>query len=268
MGRAPRSGEIELAAGTIVITGASAGLGAALAGLYAGPGVTLGLIGRDRSRLDDVAAKARAAGATVILGCLDVGDAAAMGDWMLAFDAANPIDLVIANAGISRGTAADGTPEGLRNFTDQVRINLLGAANTIEPILPAMRMRRRGQIALISSIAGLRGLPDSPGYCASKAGLRAYGEALRAALRPDGIAVSVVSPGFFETEMVKQFRGDRPFMLSLARAAALTKRGLDAKRSRIVFPAILGLGVRITDLLPAWIGDRILRRFRFHIAPR
>jgi short-subunit dehydrogenase len=262
------AGAAALTAQTIVITGASGGLGAALAGLYAGPGVTLGLIGRDRGRLDGVAEVARATGARTSLGYLDVGDAAAMADWMQAFDAANPIDLVIANAGISRGTAADGTPEGLANFTEQIRVNLLGAANTIEPILPAMRSRGHGQIALISSIAGFRGLPDSPGYCASKAGMRAYGEALRAALRPDGIAVSVVSPGFFETEMVKQFRGDTPFLLSLARAAELTKRGLDARRSRIVFPAILGIGVRLTDLLPAWIGDGILRRFRFYIAPR
>lgn len=257
-----------MTARNIVITGASGGLGAALAGLYAGPGAALGLIGRDRARLDAVAGAAQAAGAKTIPGYLDVGDAAALGEWMRAFDAAHPIDLVIANAGISRGTAADGTPEGLADFTDQIRVNLLGAANTIEPILPAMRKRRHGQIALISSIAGFRGLPYSPGYCASKAGMRAYGEALRAALRPDGIAVSVVAPGFFETEMVRQFRGDKPFLLSLARAAELTKHGIDARRSRIVFPEILGLGVRITDLLPAWIGDSILRRFRFHIAPR
>lgn len=252
----------------IVITGASGGLGAALAGLYAGPGATLGLIARDTTRLGAAAAQARAAGAEVIEACLDAGDAAAMTSWMQAFDAAHPLDLVIANAGISRGTAADGTPESLEDVTAQIRINLLGAANAIEPILPAMRRRGYGQIALIGSIAGFRGLPDSPGYCASKAGLRAYGEALRAALAPEGIAVSVVSPGFFATAMSDQFHGGRPFMLSLARAAAITRRGLDARRARITFPLLLALGVRITDLLPARLGDLILRRFRFHIAPR
>ena len=252
----------------IVITGASNGLGGALAGLYARQGLTLGLIGRDRTRLDGVAATARAAGATTILGYIDVADAAAMETWMRAFDDANPIDLVIANAGISRGTSADGTPEGLGAFTDQIRVNLLGAANTIEPVMPAMMARRRGQIALVSSIAGFRGLPYSPGYCASKAGMRAYGEALRAALRPYGIAVSVVSPGFFDTEMTQQFRGDKPFMIPLARAAKLTKRGLDARRARVVFPEILGLGLRLADLIPARLGDIILRNFRFHIAPR
>jgi NAD(P)-dependent dehydrogenase (short-subunit alcohol dehydrogenase family) len=91
---------------------------------------------------------------------------------------------------------------------------------------------------------------------------------LRAALRPHRIAVSVVSPGFFETDMVRQFRGNKPFMVSLARAAELTKRGLDARRSRIVFPQILGLALRLADLIPAWLGDSILRNFRFYIAPR
>lgn len=268
MGGAARRGQTHLTTRNIVITGASGGLGGALADLYAAPGVTLGLIARDHDRLDAVAAAARAAGAKTVLGYLDVADAGSIGDWMRAFDLASPIDLVIANAGISRGTSADGTPEGLEAFTDQIRINLLGAANTIEPVLPAMTARRHGQIAVISSIAGFRGLPYSPGYCASKAGMRAYGEALRAALGPHGIAVSVVSPGFFESDMVRQFRGDKPFLLSLARAAALTKHGLDARRARIVFPPILGLAVRITDLLPAWIGDMILRNFRFHIAPR
>jgi short-subunit dehydrogenase len=252
----------------IVITGASNGLGAALAGLYAAPGITLGLIGRDTARLEAVAAKARAAGAQVTVGAIDVGDAGAMQPWMQAFDLATPVDLVIANAGISRGMAADGTPEGLDAFTEQVRINLLGAANTIEPVMAAMRARRRGQIALIGSIAGFRGLPYSPGYCASKAGVRAYGEALRAALRPHGVAVSVVSPGFFETEMTGQFRGSKPFMIPVTRAAEIVRQGIDAGRARIVFPRLLALGMRMADLIPAWLGDLILRNFRFHIAPR
>lgn len=268
MGRSHRYGKAAVRVMNIVITGASNGLGAALAELYAAPGVTLGLIGRDHARLDAVAARARAAGAQTVLGCIDVGDAVAMKAWMQGFDRATPVDLVIANAGISRGTAADGSPEGLDAFTEQIRVNLLGAANTIEPIMAAMQARWRGQIGLICSIAGFRGLPYSPGYCASKAGLRAYGEALRAALRPSGIAVSVVSPGFFETDMTRQFRGSKPFMISVARAAQLTKRGLDARRSRIVYPQLLGLALRLADLIPAWLGDVILRNFRFHIAPR
>jgi short-subunit dehydrogenase len=252
----------------IVITGASNGLGAALAQLYARPGVMLALIGRDQARLEHVATACRTGGAAVTIGRLDVADATAMGSWLQAFDRSHPVDLVIANAGISLGEAADGTPEGLDAFTQLITINLLGAANTIEPLMPAMVSRGSGQIALVSSVAGFRGLPYSPGYSASKAGLRAYGEALRAALRPRGIAVSVVSPGFFDTDMTKQFRGSKPFMISVARAAELTKNGLDKRRSRIVFPEILGLGLRLADLLPAWLGDVILRNFRFHIAPR
>jgi short-subunit dehydrogenase len=252
----------------IVITGASNGLGAELAARYAAPGVTLGLTGRDSARLETVAAICRRAGAAVVVAALDVSDAAAMGDWLGDFDARHPVDLVIANAGISLGTAADGTLEGLAAFTRLVEINLLGAANTIEPLIPAMIRRGSGRIALIASIASLRGLPYSPGYSASKAGLRTYGEALRAALRPKGIAVTVISPGFFDTAMTRQFRGGTPFLISVERAAEITKLSIDKRQARLIFPFLLGLGVRLTDLLPAWLGDMILRNFRFHIAPR
>jgi len=252
----------------VIISGASGGLGAALARLYAREGGTLGLIGRDQDRLKAVANDCRNNGATVVIAPLDVRDADAVAGWLRQFHHHHPVDLVIANAAISRGVDALGQPEGLTSFTQQISINLIGAANLVEPLMPEMMRRKSGQIALIASIAGLRGLPYSPGYSASKAGLRAYGEALRAFLRPHGVAVSVVSPGFFKTEMSQQFRGNKPFEISAESAAARIKRGLDKRRSRILFPWILGLGVKITDLLPAWLGDAILRRFRFHIAGR
>ena len=149
--------------------------------------------------------------------------------------------------------------------TRQIAVNLLGVVHTVGPLLPGFCGRRRGQIALIASVAGLRGLPYSPGYCASKAGVRAYGEALRPLLEPQGIGVSVVCPGFFTSRMTDRWDGPTPFLVSGERAARRIKRGIDRARRRIEFPLPLVLGMRFCDLMPAVIGDAILRRFRFRI---
>jgi short-subunit dehydrogenase len=250
---------------TILITGASSGLGAALACAYAKPGVTLGLVGRSQDKLDTVSALCRAAGAQVDAAAIDVGDAAALGAWIESFASSAPIDLVIANAGTSAGPAPGTAAEGLALATRQVRTNLLGVMNTVEPLLPGFVARGHGQIAIVSSIAGYRGLPYSPAYSASKAGARAYGEAIRALLAPRGIPVTVICPGFFSSPMTDRFKGPTPFLFTLARTTAIVKRGIDAGRARVAFPSILVLGLRLADLLPPVFGDAIMRANRFHI---
>jgi short-subunit dehydrogenase len=252
----------------IVITGASSGLGAALARAYAGPSRRLGLIGRNASRLAEVADACRARGAIVEAAVLDVCDAATLGAWLLRLDTAAPIDLLIANAGISSGTRADGQPEGVEAACEVVRINLLGVIHSVEPMLPRMLARGSGQIAVVSSVAGYRGLPDSPAYCASKAGIRAYGESLRAALEPHGVSLSVIVPGFFASPMSARYSGRRLFLLTEGEAVARTMGGLERRARRIVFPKRLALLVRLVDLMPAWCGDRILRAFPFQITVR
>jgi len=196
-----------------------------------------------------------------------VGEAEPLGAWLLEQDAATPIDLVIPAAGTSAGTAPDGTPEGRDRATAQVRANLLGAMHVVEPLLPRLLARGRGQVALIASTAALRGLPYSPGYSASKAGVRAYGEALRALLAPRGVAVTVVVPGFFSTPMTDRWHGPTPFLVPLDRMVAVVRRGLDRRAARVVFPRLLALGTQAADLMPAFLGDRIMRGFRFHIDP-
>jgi short-subunit dehydrogenase len=252
---------------SILITGASSGLGGALARAYARPGVTLGLIGRTQEKLDKVAEACRTSGAEVRAATIDVADAEALGVWIEDFERAFPVDLVIANAGTSGGPAPGAATEGLMLATRQVRTNLLGVMNTVEPLLPSFLARGGGQIAIVSSVASYRGLPYSPGYSASKAGVRAYGEALRALLQPRGIRVSVVVPGFFDSPMTDRFHGDKPFMVSLERASAIVRRGLDRGQRRIVFPRLLAIGLQAADLIPAWLGDRILRGVHFHIVP-
>ena len=196
---------------------------------------------------------------------IDVGDAAAMESWLGDFDRKYPADLVIANAGTSAGPEPDSPSEGVPSAVRQVRVNLIGAINTVEPLLPAMCRRGRGRVAVVASIAAYRGLPYSPGYCASKAGLRAYAEALRPRLAPRGVGVTIVCPGFFASPMTDRFDGPTPFRASTAAAARKVKRAIDRGRRRLAFPWPLVFGLRFCDLAPPSIGDAILRRYRFRI---
>jgi short-subunit dehydrogenase len=252
----------------VVITGASSGLGAGLARAYASPGRILGLIGRNASRLAAVADTCRQHGAVVETAVLDVTDAAAVAAWLVALDTRSPIDLLIANAGISAGTRPDGRLEGSDAAREVVQVNLLGVIHCVEALLPNMLVRRRGQIAVVASMAAYRGLPDSPAYCASKAGVLAYGESLRAGLEPFGVRVSVIVPGFFASPMSSRYGGRKLFLLSEARAVGHVMRGLTRRARRIVFPWQLAVLLRLTNLLPVWCGDRIMRAFPFRIAVR
>jgi short-subunit dehydrogenase len=249
----------------VIITGASSGLGASLAKAYAGSQVALGLLGRDPQRLSATAHACGVKGASVSVAAIDVTDATAMATFLCRFDREHPVDLLIANAGISLGPDPDSPSEGVDAAMRQIRVNLLGAINTIEPLLPEFCLRGRGRIAVVASIAAYRGLPYSPGYCASKAGLRAYAEALRSRLEPRGVGVTMVCPGFFDSPMTDRFEGPTPLRLSRDDAARIVKRGIDRGRRRVAFPWPLVLGLQFCDIVPAIIGDAILRRYRFRI---
>ncbi|GGJ29253.1 SDR family NAD(P)-dependent oxidoreductase [Neoroseomonas lacus] len=254
------------APGCVVISGASRGLGAALAERFAASGIALRLIARGASGLAETAARCTARGATVETAAIDIRDAAAIAAQLHAWEAARPVDTVIANAGIARGTRPDGAWEGLDGATEQVAVNLLGAMHLVEPLLPAMRARRAGRIALVASVAAYRGLPDAPGYAASKAGLRAYGEGLRAALGPGGVAVTVVLPGFFESDMGSRWKGPRPLLISLDAAAGRTHRAILRGARRAAFPLPLAAVLRLVDAMPAGLSDWAVRRMRFRVA--
>jgi short-subunit dehydrogenase len=249
----------------VIITGASSGLGASLAQAYAGPQIALGLLGRDPGRLERTARACEAKGATVNAAAIDVTEASAMASWLHRFDGRHPVDLLVANAGTSAGPDPDCPSEGAEAIARQVEVNLLGAVNTIEPLLPALCSRGGGRVAVVASIAAYRGLPYSPGYCASKAGLRAYAEALRPRLEQRKVGITVVCPGFFESRMTDRFDGPTPFLLGCDVAARRIKRGIDRGRRRVAFPLPLVLGLQFCDFAPAVIGDAILRHYRFRI---
>jgi len=252
---------------SILITGASSGIGAALARAYAAPGTHLALCGRDAARLAAVADFCRDRGAEVMEACLDVTEAAAVAAWIVNVDRTSPLELVIANAGIQGGLWRDGAGETLGELHRVMEVNFGGVSNTVHPVLPAMRRRRRGQVALISSLAALRGIPFSPGYCASKAAIKIYSEALRSWLAPEGIDVSVVLPGFVETRLSDTVSGPKPLILSPERAAGIIRRGLAKGRRQIAFPYPLYLGMQLMRALPARLVDPILRRVTVDIGP-
>ncbi len=242
----------------ILITGASSGIGEALARAYARPGATLFLSGRDTARLETVAKSCRARGARAEAQVVDVADRAAMAAWVAAADAMAPLDLVVANAGISAGTGL------LGESADQARrifaVNLDGVLNTVLPALPALRARRRGQIAIVSSLASFRGLAGAPAYAASKGAVRLWGEGLRGAVAADGVGVSVICPGFVTTRMTAENRFPMPMLMDSDRAAAVIVAGLARNRGRIAFPLPMRALTWLFAALPDGLADALARR--------
>lgn len=244
-------------ASAILITGASSGLGAALARTYAAPGVTLFLGGRDPARLEAVAESCRAVGARVEARCCDVTAAAELAAWIVQCDSLAPLDLVIANAGLSAGTGGGGEsdPQTRAIFA----VNLDGVLNTVLPAVELMRPRRTGQIAIMSSLAGFRGLGSAPAYCASKAAVRVWAEGLRGALAGEGLTVSVICPGFVATPMTDVNHFPMPWLWSAERAAAYIHRELRRGRGRIAFPAPLAVLAWLAAALPDRLSDCLSR---------
>lgn len=243
---------------TILITGASSGIGAALARYYARESVILYLHGRDAPRLEQVANDCRTRKAIVHTATIDVTDAGGMEQWLNACDALTPLDLVIANAGISAGTGDHG--ESVQQVRQIFAANIDGVINTIQPVIPKMAARRRGQIALMSSLAGIRGLPSSPAYSASKACVRFYGEALRGWLCWQGVEVSVICPGYVTTPMTAVNDFPMPLKMSAEKAASIIARGLAKNRARIAFPLPIYLLLWFLSSLPPWLTDPLFSR--------
>jgi NAD(P)-dependent dehydrogenase (short-subunit alcohol dehydrogenase family) len=152
--------------------------------------------------LQTVAAGCRARGAEVAYEVVDVTDAAGMDRWLRTRDTACGVDLLIANAGIGGiGAIAPDNGEAGDLARQIIEINVIGVLNTVTPLLPRLVGRRRGHVAIVSSLAGFLGLPAAPSYCASKAAVRIYAEALRRRLAPHGVRVTAISPGFVDTPM-------------------------------------------------------------------
>jgi short-subunit dehydrogenase len=242
----------------VLITGGSSGIGAALAYAYAAPDVRIALSGRDISRLEGVAGRCREKGARVSTAAIDVTDRLAMESWIATQDEAFPLDLVIANAGISAGTGGRG--ESIQQVWRVFATNIDGVVNTVQPAISFMARRRRGQIAIMSSLAAFRGFPGAPAYTASKAAVRVYGEALRGRFASKGVEVSVICPGFVRSPMTEANKFPMPFLMDADRAAQIIIRQLARNKARIAFPRRLYAIIWLLAALPPEFTDWLLAK--------
>jgi NAD(P)-dependent dehydrogenase (short-subunit alcohol dehydrogenase family) len=241
----------------LVITGACGGLGRALAAEALARGAKVALVGLDVDALDALAASAPARCAVYTPDVSDVAAMQAMAqDWMARFGAP---DAVIANAGVAGGydtaEAAD-----LAVFRRILEINLLGVATTFQPFVAPMRDRGLGVLAGIASLAGRRGLPGNGAYCASKGGLIRYLESLRAELRPSGVRVCTVSPGYLRTRLTAGNRFAMPGLMAPEEAAKAILHALSLGREQLVLPRRLGWLASALGCLPAAWHDALLLR--------
>jgi NADP-dependent 3-hydroxy acid dehydrogenase YdfG len=233
---------------------------------YAAPGLVLGLIGRDSDRLEAVAALCRQCGAAVHLGAIDVRRRDELRAWIEAFDRGAPVDLVVANAGAMSGTPPGGEIEPADPAYALMETNVLGVLNTVQPLLPSMMARRRGQIALLSSIAAFAPVADAPSYAASKSAVMNYGLSLRALLASYGIGVSVIASGYVDTPMMHRESGKKPSVVNAEKAAAMMARGIARNRPLVVFPFVFGWATRLSGMLPDRMRRWIQRSFRFTVS--
>ncbi|KJE92781.1 hypothetical protein CAOG_03681 [Capsaspora owczarzaki ATCC 30864] len=245
----------------ILITGGNSGLGEALALAFAKPGVRIVLTARDAARLKSVSEAVSAKGAEVVTHSVDVTNAEKMAEIIQKEDAQVPLDLVIANAGVSSGTInTPGIAEATKPLMD---INVQGVFNTVFPIMDSMVKRRRGQIAIMSSLASFFTQPELGDYHTSKYAVRAFSESMRGMLGRYNVGMSVICPGFVESRMTAQAKRNipLPFLMEAEPAAAIMKDGLERNVSVIAFPFPFSLLTQLFGAAPAPIRSFIALSF-------
>jgi short-subunit dehydrogenase len=243
-----------------VITGASSGIGWALARALAAEGCKVGLVARRGDLLADLAADIEKAGGTAAYAAADVADrprvVAAIQE---VAGRLGPVDLLVANAGVGAPTLLD--PPNVADVEKMFRVNVLGVVYALEAVLPGMLRRGRGHVAAVSSVAAYKGLPGESAYSASKAAVNNYMEGLRIQLRDRGIAVTTICPGFVKTPMTEVNSFKMPWLLEPDEAARRIVRALRRRLKVYNFPWQMALLMKVTAWLPDWVLARAMRSY-------
>jgi short-subunit dehydrogenase len=248
---------------TLLLTGASSGIGEGLAIELGKRGAILGLVARRGDMLRNLAERCESAGGKARVFVADVTDAKAMQKSADEFrQDFGHIDILIANAGIGGNNTETRAlqPDAVKKVID---INLLGAVNSVYAVLPQMLERGSGQLVAIASLAGIRGLPNSAAYSASKAGMIAFFESVRLDVQHRGVDVTIIQPGFIKTTLTSGRENKMPFLMELDDAIPHFVRAIENKKKFAAFPWQLATLVRAGRVFPAWLYDRVAGRARF-----
>lgn len=254
---------MSLAGQVAIITGASSGIGWALARKLSAEGCKVGLVARRREQLAELAAGIEKSGGAAAFAVADVTERDQI-DAAIREVAARlgPIDLLIANAGVGAPTVVE--PFNVGDVEKMFRVNVLGVIYSFAAVLPPMLERHRGHLAAISSLAAYKGLPGESGYTASKAAVNVFLDGLRVQLRSKGIAVTTICPGFVQTPMTDPNEFKMPWLLSADEAARRIVRALRRKRKVYNFPWQLSLLMKLSRWAPDWLLDRMMRTYNEH----
>ncbi len=246
---------------SILITGASSGIGAALARVYAGQGRRLFLWGRDNARLETVAAACRARGAYVETRCFDIVDFSALIQELDGLDSKNPLDLVFFNAGLGGSLPQDRAGQDPHTAEKMAGVNFTAPAIGANLMAERMAKRGAGQIVLVGSVAASFPLPMAPLYSGSKAGLAMFAEALGLRLKRHGVFVTLVSPGFIDTPMSQSLTEPRPFLITADHAAAIIARKVARHARRVVIPWQFAMILAVSKCVPRVVMRAVLAAF-------
>jgi len=248
----------------ILITGATGAIGSALAKHYAKLSPHLILQGRDQDKLNKISLQCSNLGANISTIAIDLRDIPQLQTWITNLPSQQTPDLIIVNAGMNSNIGPSNEGEKWEDIDSLLDLNIKSSFALIDAALPAMRQRGSGQIAIISSLAAYYGLAITPSYCASKAALKTYGEALRGWLAKENIKVNVIMPGYVKSNMCQQMPGPKPFLWTPEKAAKFIAKGLQNNKPRISFPFPLNLGTWFLSVLPASWSQWILTLLHYN----
>ena len=246
----------------VLVTGASSGIGRALAVEWGRRGARVGVLARRAEALIEVAGEVERAGGKALALTADVRDAAEMEKAVARVQELwGGIDVLVANAGMTTTTGATKLRAG--EASDVISVNVIGVINSVAAVLPGMLERRGGHLVAISSLASYRGMPKSGAYSASKAAVSTFFESLRVDLRKSGIAVTTIHPGFIRTPMTAGRKTKLPFLMEVEPAARLIVRAVERRARTYAFPWQLASVVRLMKYIPDALYDRFASNTSF-----